>query len=295
MNRTVAAALAGTLGLLACDARDRAGGEGAAGPRVGLKGTPFRILTVARTEKDRRLAPSRLERVEGDQAHLLSWPRERFLKLETKDARASFDAAFLDRSGRVVDTALFAQGDREGLVPRAEAAHVLLVAPGLLGKLGVRPGDAAAFSPDLAAATPQELPVVTIGEHRVFVELALDAAEREQGLMFRPRLSADDGMLFVYPSEGPRTFWMGNTLIPLDIAFLRSDGTLVNVNETPTYPDPRHPPAAYATSDSAGPAQYVLETNLGWFRRRGITDADGRPRPGIRAVLPPEALRGFAD
>jgi hypothetical protein len=236
-----------------------------------------------------------MERVEGTQGHLLAWPRERFMKLETQHARASFDAAFLDRAGKVVDVQLFAQGDREGLMPRAEAAYALLVAPGALGRIGVRAGDAAEFSSEARAAVPEDLPRVRVGDVDVRAELALDEEERAQGLMFRPRMSADDGMLFVYPSEGHRSFWMGNTLIPLDIAFFRADGTLLNVNETPIYPDPRNPPPSYATSSSDGPARFVLEMNLGWFRRRGLVDKDGKPVAGIKGVFPLEALRGFPD
>jgi uncharacterized membrane protein (UPF0127 family) len=217
------------------------------------------------------------------------------VKLESQHAQASFDAAFLDRSGKVADLQLFAQGDREGLVPRAEAAYALLVAPGTLEKLGVRAGDAAELSPEARAFPPEDLPRMRVGDVDIRVELALDEEERAQGLMFRPRLSADDGMLFVYPSEGHRSFWMGNTLIPLDIAFFREDGALLNVNETPIYPDPRNPPPSYATSNSDGPARFVLEMNLGWFRRRGFLDRDGKALPGIKGVFPPEALRGFPD
>jgi hypothetical protein len=102
-------------------------------------------------------------------------------------------------------------------------------------------------------------------------------------------------MLFAYDHVGMRRFWMGNTLIPLDIAFFAADGTLLNVNATPMYPDPRHPPADYATSDSAGPARFVLEMNLGWFKKKGLVDAEGKPTPGIRAEFPPQVLKGRFD
>jgi uncharacterized membrane protein (UPF0127 family) len=85
---------------------------------------------------------------------------------------------------------------------------------------------------------------------------------------------------------------MANTLIPLDIAFFAEDGTLLNVNETPMYADPRNPGALYATSDSKGAARYVLEMNLGWFRKKGITDGSGKAAPGTKAELPPQATKG---
>jgi hypothetical protein len=293
MTRRLGAALGFAI-LLSCDNGKQAGGGGPAAAHIVLHGEKIRVTVVA-AEKDRRAAPLRLERVEGPQGHLLAWPRERFVKLESQHARASFDVAFLDRAGKVVDVQLFAQGDREGIQSKAEAAYALLAAPGSLERLGVRAGDPTDLPPEVKAAPPEDLPRVRIGDVEVRVELALDEAERAQGLMFRPRLSADDGMLFVYPSEGHRSFWMGNTLIPLDIAFFRSDGTLLNVNETPVYPDPRNPPPSYATSSSDGPARFVLETNLGWFRRKGIVDKDGKVIPGTKALFPFEALRGFSD
>ncbi len=255
---------------------------------VTVKGKRIEVSVVA-TEKERRSAPLLFKAAGEDRGHLISWPRERFFKLEPEHAQAAFDVAALDRSGKILEILSFAPLDAEGLVPRAEAAHALFLAPGLLRKLGAGPGDVVALPPEAASA--RELPVVRIGDSSAFVELALTEADRQHGLMFRPRLSADDGMLFAYSEEAPRGFWMKNTLIPLDIAYFRQDGTLVNVNETPTVPDPRAGP--WPSSPSDGPARFVLEMNRGWFRRRGLTDESGRPRPGLRAEFPPEAVRGF--
>ena len=72
-------------------------------------------------------------------------------------------------------------------------------------------------------------------------------------------------------------------------------GTLLNVNETPMYPDPRNPGALYATSDSKGAARYVLEMNLGWFKRKGLVDGAGRITPGTKAEIPAAATRGTYD
>jgi hypothetical protein len=169
------------------------------------------------------------------------------------------------------------------------------VAAGTAQKLGVKPGDKAELSPEVQAAKPEELPVLTINGVSAAVELALTEPERQHGLMFRPRMSADDGMLFAYADEYERHFWMKNTMIPLDIAFFAADGTLLNVNETPMYPDPRNPGALYATSDSKGAARYVLEMNLGWFKRKGITDGSGRFSPGTKAEIPAAATKGTYD
>jgi uncharacterized membrane protein (UPF0127 family) len=225
------------------------------------------------------------------QGYLLLWPRPRFLKLE-RAALDSYDVAFLDRNGKVVDLGTLDRRNPDGLLPQAEAGAALLLPSGDLKKMGVQRGDAAQVS---GAPAAQELPLAIIGGVPALVELALTRAERNHGLMFRPRMSADDGMLFAYESEQAGIeFWMMNTLIPLDIAFFKEDGTLLNVRETPTAADPRAEPVPRAPA--AGPARFVLEMNLGWFKRKGLVDADGKPRPGVKAVFPPEAPRGrFSD
>lgn len=245
---------------------------------------------LSTSEKDRRSAPPAFTAAGEDRGYLMSWPRARHVKLESEHGQAPFDVAFLDKDGKVVEIQPFVPPDREGIMSKAEAAHALFLAPGLLKKLGAGPGDAVTLPPEAAAA--RELPVMKIGNATAHVELALTESDRQHGLMYRPRMSADDGMLFCYDHEGQRNFWMMNTLIPLDIAFFASDGTLVNVNETPMWPNPRRAPDNYETSNSAGPARFVLEMNLGWFKRKGLTDAAGNLKPGLKAVLPPEALRG---
>jgi YVTN family beta-propeller protein len=105
----------------------------------------------------------------------------------------------------------------------------------------------------------------------VFVEVADDPDETMRGLMFRKHLAWNAGMLFAFPNEEPRTFWMKNTLIPLDMIFVDSNLKIVNikenvppcgqVDECPLYP-------------SQEPAQYVLEVNAGFVQENGITIGD---------------------
>lgn len=98
---------------------------------------------------------------------------------------------------------------------------------------------------------------------RVVVERALDDGSRSRGLMYRTRLDADAGMLFSWDSEAPRSFWMLNTCIPLDMLFIAADGTIVGILEqVPTLNTaPRAVPCA---------AQHVLEVNAGWTRQHGV-------------------------
>lgn len=91
---------------------------------------------------------------------------------------------------------------------------------------------------------------------------------RTEGLMFvtEDQMPEDYGMLFVFPDVDYLGFWMKNTIIPLDIAFMRSDGTIVTIH-TMT-------PLDENTYRSSEPAQYALEMHAGWFDRHGIKVGD---------------------
>lgn len=91
---------------------------------------------------------------------------------------------------------------------------------------------------------------------------------RAEGLMFvtEDQMPEDHGMLFVFPDVDYLSFWMKNTLIPLDIAFLRSDGTIVTINTMSALDE--------STYRSTEPAQYALEMHAGWFDRHGVQVGD---------------------
>jgi hypothetical protein len=101
-------------------------------------------------------------------------------------------------------------------------------------------------------------------EVRVRVELARTHDEQAQGLMFREHLEADAGMLFPYPNEDIRRFWMRNTLIPLDMLFISSDSLVVGIVENAE-------PQTDTVRQVAEPSQYVLEVNGGFSAAHGIT------------------------
>jgi hypothetical protein len=280
-------------GALACDgARRETPTPSAAVTSVTLGGKRIDV-TLTLTEKDRRHAVPRLSPATETQGHLLAWPRERFMKIEAENSQAAFDIVFLDKAGTIVDLLPLKQEDEEGVMPRSPAAYALLLAPGQPQKLGVKVGDKAVLSAEILAAKPEELPTMKINGVTANVELAITEAERNHGLMFRPRLSTDDGMLFAYPNEDDRSFWMKNTLIPLDIAFFTADGTLLNVNETPTAAVPRQGP--WPPSPSKGAARYVLEMNVGWFKKKGLVDGSGHIVPGSKGEIPPQATKGTYD
>ena len=100
----------------------------------------------------------------------------------------------------------------------------------------------------------------------IMVEIADDEAERSRGLMFRESLPENDGMLFVYESERSIGFWMRNTLIPLDIAYIDSQGRIVDIHTM----QPRDENTTWSKSD----AMYALEMNEGWFEANGVGVGD---------------------
>jgi YVTN family beta-propeller protein len=105
---------------------------------------------------------------------------------------------------------------------------------------------------------------------RVFVEVPDDLEESMRGLMFRKHLPGNAGMLFAYYDEKPRTFWMKNTLIPLDMIFVDGSSKIIEIKENV-------PPCAQdecPTYPSKEPAQYVLEVNAGFVQEKGIKVGD---------------------
>lgn len=116
----------------------------------------------------------------------------------------------------------------------------------------------------------QNSPVVEVGGKKYQVEIADDDATRARGLMFREELAPNAGMLFLWPRAEPRSFWMRNTRIPLDIIYLSSEFEIVawSLNTPPcrTQRCPGYP--------SNRPAQYVLEVNAGEMKRLGVNIGD---------------------
>jgi uncharacterized membrane protein (UPF0127 family) len=101
-----------------------------------------------------------------------------------------------------------------------------------------------------------------VGMHRLKTELAIEPKDRATGLMWRESMPDNQGMLFVFEDHAIHCFWMRNTLIPLSIAFLRDDGSIVNIADMQPQLDTGHCPAE--------PVRYALEVNQGWFAKRNI-------------------------
>ena len=113
-------------------------------------------------------------------------------------------------------------------------------------------------------------PYVVLGGERFSVELAETREKQALGLMFRDSMAEDHGMLFLFPAESRRSFWMKNTRIPLDILYFDSDLVLVSVAA-----DARPCRSARCPSyPSEGAAQYVLELNAGKAAELGVRPGD---------------------
>ncbi|WP_298830441.1 DUF192 domain-containing protein [uncultured Piscinibacter sp.] len=119
----------------------------------------------------------------------------------------------------------------------------------------------AAFAQD--AAQPR-LPTTRLaaGFHLITAEVARTPEQRAIGLMHRPSMPANEGMLFVSEQPGQQCFWMKNTLLPLSIAFIADDGSIVNIEDMK--------PQALDSHCSKRPVRFALEMNKGWFDKRAI-------------------------
>jgi len=128
---------------------------------------------------------------------------------------------------------------------------------------------AIAFGAALAQDGPQQLPSITLnaGIHNIQAEVAQTPEQRSTGLMHRREMPASHGMLFVFEARSQQCFWMKNTLLPLSIAFIGDDGTIVNVADMK--------PQTLDAHCSAKPVRFALEMNQGWFDKRGV-------KPGAR-------------
>lgn len=123
----------------------------------------------------------------------------------------------------------------------------------------------------LSLGTSHSAPWIELGGKRFSVEIVADDQARARGLMFRELMATAHGMLFVFDGEAPRSFWMKNTRIPLDILFFDARRRLVSLHSrVPPCPDGAECP----DWTSEGPAAYVLELNAGQAETLGLRRGD---------------------
>lgn len=120
-----------------------------------------------------------------------------------------------------------------------------------------------------SSASSQQLPrtELSAGVHLIRAEVADNFVTRMQGLMHRPSMGANEGMLFVFDKPDIQCMWMKNTLIPLSVAYLADDGSIVNVEDMKPQTEDSH--------CAKQPVRFALEMNVGWFASKGL-------RPGAK-------------
>jgi uncharacterized membrane protein (UPF0127 family) len=101
---------------------------------------------------------------------------------------------------------------------------------------------------------------------KIIVEVAVAPEDRNKGLMFREKLPDGEGMIFVFDRDQKLSFWMKNTLIPLSIAFIASDGRIVDIKDMQ--------PHDLNSVMSSRSVRYALEVPQGWFGRAGVSPGD---------------------
>ena len=125
----------------------------------------------------------------------------------------------------------------------------------------------AAYGPAQAAGNATLEIISKTGVHAFSVELATNDAERSRGLMFRKELPEGRGMLFDFERDQSVSFWMHNTLISLDMIFIRGDGRILRIAENTE-------PLSDRLIPSGGPVRAVLEVIAGTARKLGIAPGD---------------------
>lgn len=119
------------------------------------------------------------------------------------------------------------------------------------------------------AATALREVTLTLGSRQLVAEVAATAEERNMGLMHRPSMPENRGMLFVFDRPSNYCFWMKDTLIPLTILFLDEQQRVIQVNDMEPLSETPH--------CVRQPALYALEVNQGWLVRQGLQLQLGQP------------------
>jgi len=133
----------------------------------------------------------------------------------------------------------------------------------LLAAVGCR---RSGWAPPGRQAEAAKLYRVTIKDVPLLVEVAATTGERERGLMYRQELPAGTGMLFLYPDDRRRNFWMKNTPVPLSIAFIDGSGQITQIEDMVPLSEEGH--------ISTEPVRAALEVPRGWFRDVGVQVGD---------------------
>jgi uncharacterized membrane protein (UPF0127 family) len=119
-------------------------------------------------------------------------------------------------------------------------------------------------SPTTATAPSTTLKLVPLNQlANAQLEIALTSEQKQTGLMNRPTMAANAGMVFLFDPPSPACFWMKNTLIPLSIGFIDAQGVLVQIEDMQ--------PQSLDKHCAKTPIKYAVEMNQGWFKKNSVT------------------------
>lgn len=152
----------------------------------------------------------------------------------------------------------------------AVALALLLLACGSGGEGGVtsggEPPEGRQATERRHEAPPRDHAWVIFGSDTVVAEVARTTEEREQGLMFRDEVPQGTGMLFVFVDEAIRSFWMRNTYVPLDVAWMNAELRIVDIQQME--------PETTTLHEGDAPAMFALEVPMGWYAAHGVRVGD---------------------
>jgi len=152
-----------------------------------------------------------------------------------------------------------------------------MLAAGLLAGCGSEPEETPA-----PKGVDEYFPI-KVGDRVVRMQLAVRGEEMAKGLMHRRALGRDDGMIFVFPRPQQLSFYMRNTLVPLDIGYFSPDGELKEIYAM-------HARDERSTVSRGRHLQFALEMNQGWYRENGVAPGAKLDLAALAAAL---KARGF--
>jgi hypothetical protein len=232
-------------------------------------------VKVVYKEKDRRKIFEAKE-VLPSEGIFLMYKRPRYIHLYLRDTQADFSVAFVDKKFQIVQLCDLRHDKGEGITSEKEVSYALFTIRNWFSAKNIKVKDKIEVPEKLKKLKVEETPYVKIKKAKVYVEIAKTEQQRARGLKYRTKLSEDFGMLFIYPFEDYRSFWMEDTRIPLSIAFIKKDLTILSIHDMK--------PFDKKTTDSEEMVMYALEVNKGWFEKHGI-------KPGDKVKLPDLGLK----
>jgi len=220
---------------------------------------------------------------------LVGWGGDRIQHYYSSRSGGSFEVLFLAADGTIVERAVLKENSAEGITSAKEASWALMLAEGWSARHNAADAERVELGATVTGRAPEPLPTIRVGGQPVRVEVADTQPRQQRGLMHRRAMSPDDGMIFLYAREQSQNFWMGNCHVGLDIAYFDKYGRFINVCPMDPYPNPATDTDPKAPSTR--PAQFVVETSKGWFRAKGLVDADGKPTKDLVLEIPPDVRR----